>query len=157
MTVLPIPDRLQTYGIVTGVILGIIALLGAGEAGRRKMLPSIWPVRMVLLRPARISYQQGFTTSPQPKQVSVKVEILKRTDGPLSKVYATVDGEILDLLKPYSQPQAGISEQTLNFGKVTLGTSPERNLHGSELVVIVECRLRKGRWAIRKKVPIEPQ
>jgi hypothetical protein len=119
---------------------------------RHLMLPSFWPIRIVCLESAEIS------DTPQDKDtyggtvVKVKVETLKRTSGPITKLTAHIEGLEtieLNLLGPYHQPPMGIDEQTLTFGTLPNGQYREKNL-----VVVAECRMRKGKMAIKKKISI---
>jgi hypothetical protein len=119
---------------------------------RELMLPSFWPIRIVGLEPAEISDTDQDKDTYGGTVVRVKVETLKRTSGPITKLTAYIEGmeDIkLNLLSPYRQPPKGIGEQILTFG-----TLPDGQYQGKELVMVAECRMRKGKMAIKKKISI---
>ena len=77
------------WGTVLTILLLTLTLLGIGVGGWSKMQSSFWPVRLVHRNAAIICSQQGFISVPQPQVIAVWFEINKRTEGPITEMYAT--------------------------------------------------------------------
>jgi hypothetical protein len=140
----------EWLGVAGGVIASITALVLWG----RPVWSSFWPIRIVPLEPAHtLTYPSLKDAKVMEKKIFARVETFKRTSGPITSLTAYIQGmELikLNLLADYHQPPTGIDEQSLTFG-----TLPDKDYKDKKLVIVAECRMRKGRLAIKKKISIK--
>ena len=137
-----------------GLIGGLAGIAVALRIWGKPMLGSFFPIRIVPLEKAYTVAHQGVRNEVilDELMIKVRVETLKRTTGPITKLNAYVkelELGMLDLLPPYHQPPLGIDEQTLSFGFL-----PNGEYQGKTLVIVAQCRMRKGKRAIKKSVLI---